>query len=171
MDTQTLKLLAKYNERTNAEMNALIAGLDDDAWRRQFDGYFKSVKSMCNHLYIGDYNWLRRFSGLRDFAYAKDPLLAPRIGFGERVVGTVENYLAMRKVLDAKITEFAEEVTEADFEKTLEYRDSGNNPHARNFGGLVLHFFTHQTHHRGMVSLYLEFLGVENDYANLCDLL
>jgi hypothetical protein len=25
----------------------------------------------------------------------------------------------------------------------------------------------HKTHHRGMISLYLEFLGKENDYSNL----
>lgn len=171
MDKQTVELLARYNEKTNAAMNALIARLSDEQWNTKYDGFFKSVKSQCNHLYIGDYNWLKRFSLLRPFEYAKDPLLSRQIGFGERVVDAVEDYLAMRAALDRKIGEFASEVLPEEFGKILEYRDSGGNAHARNFGGLILHFFNHQTHHRGMISLYLEFLGVENDYANLCDLL
>lgn len=171
MDTQTLDLLARYNAQANAAMNGLIAPLNDEQWRRKFDGYFKSVKSMCNHLYIGDYNWLQRFSGLRGFEYINDPLLERKIAFSERVVDTVEHYLAMRETLDRKILEFAAQVRPEDFDKKLVYFDSGNNRHERNFGGLILHFFNHQTHHRGMISLYLEFLGVENDFNNLCDLL
>ncbi len=171
MDTQTLDLLARYNAKANAAMNALIAPLGDEAWRKKFDGYFSSVKSMCNHIYIGDHNWLRRFAGLREFAYAKDPLLAGKIGFDERVVGTVGEYLAMRETLDRKILEFAAEVRPDDFGKKLAYLDSHGDRHERDFGGLVLHFFNHQTHHRGMVSLYLEFLGVPNDFNNLYDLL
>jgi uncharacterized damage-inducible protein DinB len=31
--------------------------------------------------------------------------------------------------------------------------------------------FNHQTHHRGMISLYLDMLGKENDFSNLFVLL
>jgi uncharacterized damage-inducible protein DinB len=30
---------------------------------------------------------------------------------------------------------------------------------------LIIHMFNHQTHHRGMVSLYLELLRVENGFS------
>ena len=33
--------------------------------------------------------------------------------------------------------------------------------------GLLIHLFNHQTHHRGMISLYLEMLGKENNYNNI----
>ena len=34
-------------------------------------------------------------------------------------------------------------------------------------GGLILHMFNHQTHHRGMIALYLDILGKENDFSSL----
>jgi uncharacterized damage-inducible protein DinB len=41
----------------------------------------------------------------------------------------------------------------------------------REFGGLVLHVFNHETHHRGMIALYLDMLGKANDFSNLVHLL
>jgi uncharacterized damage-inducible protein DinB len=33
--------------------------------------------------------------------------------------------------------------------------------------GLLIHLFNHETHHRAMVSIYLEMLGKANDYNNV----
>jgi uncharacterized damage-inducible protein DinB len=37
--------------------------------------------------------------------------------------------------------------------------------------GPLLHFFNHQTHHRGMIALALDQLSVPNDYSNFSKLL
>jgi uncharacterized damage-inducible protein DinB len=171
MDTRTALLLARYNSSVNLKMNALIEGLSAEAWDRGLGGFFPSVHSLCNHLYIGDLNWLKRFSALRDFEYAKSPLLASIPKFSETAVGTVAEYLAKRAALDELLGAFATELTDGDLAKDLSYVDSHGTEHRRNFGGLVLHCFNHQSHHRGMVSVYLEMLGVPNDFANLMDLL
>lgn len=152
-------------------MNAHIRELSDEQWRRPFGGYFKSVKSLCNHVWLGDYNWLKRFSALRPFEWAKDPFFDRDLPFSSRVLEGIESYLELRSSLDLKLASFASEVAEEDFSKTLSYVDSRGSPHARNFGGLILHCFNHQTHHRGMVSLYLELLGIGNDFNNLTEVL
>jgi len=171
MDTQTVKLLAKYNAETNAQMNKIISGISNDQWEMKFKGYFNSIKLMCNHVYIGDFTWLQRFSRLRSFDYAKNPVFAKQIKFSEVVVGNVGEYLALRKELDNLIIRFADEVAALDFEKNLAYVDSHGTKYEKNFGGLILHAFNHQTHHRGMISLYLEEMGIANDYSNMGNLL
>lgn len=171
MDTQTAKLLAKYNAETNSQMNKIISGISSDQWEKKFNGYFNSIKLMCNHVYIGDFNWLQRFSRLRSFDYAKDPVFAKQIKFSEVVFGNVGEYLAMRKEIDNLMIRFADEVSAPDFEKNLAYVDSEGTKYERNFGNLILHVFNHETHHRGMISLYLEEMGMANDYSNMSNLL
>lgn len=171
MDLATPRLLATYNESANRRMNVLLEPLGAEEWEREFFGYFKTLKGLCNHLYISDFVWLRRFSGFRDFSYTKNALLAADIAFGMTVIADPKDYIAKRESLDGLLAEFAKEITERDFAATLSYKDSGGNPHRKNFGSLVLHMFNHETHHRGMISLYLEGLGIENDFNSLSDLI
>jgi len=167
MDVDTLRLLARYNEKTNGEMNALVSRLDADQWNHAFDTFFPSVHATCNHIYIADFAWLKRFSGLRNFRYIKDGVFNREIGFTDDVFAAREDYPAKRQHLDTLITAFADEVTDADLGQSLTYKDLRGVENTRNFGGLILHMFNHQTHHRGMISVYLEMLGISNDYSNL----
>ncbi len=171
MYVSTFALLARYNRETNAEMNGFIRQLDDGQWNREFKGYFNSVKALCNHLYISDFTWLKRFSGLRDFLYIKSPLFREDVRFGTVVLEGVEDYIEKRERLDEMIVRFTSEIVPADFDRLLSFTDSHGVSHEKPFGGLVLHFFNHQTHHRGMISLYLEHMDIANDYSSLMNLL
>jgi uncharacterized damage-inducible protein DinB len=73
----------------------------------------------------------------------------------------------MRPELDDKIISFVNELEPADLEKQLTYTSSEGGSHTKKMEGLVLHVFNHQTHHRGMISLYLEMLGKENDFSGI----
>ena len=170
MDTRTLKLFAEYNRKTNSDMNAIIQKLQADQWDQEFKGYFNSIKSLCNHIYLADFNWLKRFSKLRKFSYIDNPLFNQELSFSSVPFETIEGYLDKRKVLDAQITQFVNEIAREDLDKYLEYTDSHGKVHRRLFGGLVLHCFNHQTHHRGMISIYLENMGISNDYSNLVNI-
>jgi len=54
---------------------------------------------------------------------------------------------------------------------SLTYIDSHGNEYTKNFGGLIIHMFNHETHHRGMISLYLENLGIDNDFNSFNQIL
>ena len=171
MNVKTIKLLAEYNKITNRKMNDFIKTLTNEQWTKKFGGFFNSIQLLCNHLYIGDFNWLKRFSKLREYTYIENNIFERNINFDEIVFNNIDEYVKMREILDNDITKFANEVTEDDLVKILEYTDSHGNKHRKNFGFLILHTFNHQTHHRGMISIYLEELGIENDYSNLSGIL
>lgn len=170
MDLGTCRLLAQYNQWANAGMGAHIKDLDETQWRKAFVGYFPSLEAQCNHLYIADFNWLKRLALARDFPYRRVALLQGERHFGTRVFGEVPAYLSHRAELDDLIIRFAGELEAPDLEKVFAYHDSAGTRQERQFGGAALHFFNHQTHHRGMISAYLEGLGIENDYSNLIEL-
>ena len=169
MDIETLHLLSKYNEITNHKMNEIIEKLKDEQWDYKFNGFFNSIKILCNHIYICDFNWLKRFSKLRNFYFNRKGLFDKDIKFSELAFENIGTYKNKRIELDSEINEFVNEVTSEDLPKQLKYIDSHGREYIRNFGGLIIHMFNHETHHRGMISIYLEELGIANDYSNLMD--
>jgi len=148
-------------------MNEIIRTLENDEWQKEFKGYFNSIRSMCNHIYIGDFNWLKRFSKLKDFEFINNSIFNLDIKFSESVFHSKDEYLEKRKILDNYINDFINEIDNIDLGSNLIYKDSKGNEYNKNFGKLIIHMFNHQTHHRGMISIYLEEMGIENDYSNL----
>lgn len=170
MDIRTLKLFAEYNRKTNSDMDAIIQKLQAYQWNQEFKGYFNSIRSLCNHIYLADFIWLKRFSKLRKFSYIDNALFNQELHFGSTAFETIGEYLDKRKVLDARIIGFVDEIAQKDLDEYLEYKDSHGKVYRKLFGGLVLHCFNHQTHHRGMISIYLENMGISNDYSNLVNI-
>jgi uncharacterized damage-inducible protein DinB len=167
MDKKTVSLLAKYNQAANEKMDASIKTLTSEEWDRNLGGFFKSVRELCSHLYVCDYIILKRHFKLRDFKLGKDGFFDREYTFRDVLFPAKEEYLSKRPELDKKIIDFGEELTEEDFTKLLRFTDSKGNLQEKNFGGAVLHGFNHETHHRGMISLYLEILGKPNDFSGI----
>ena len=167
MDIQTCSLFARYNQATNVRMDLLLSKLDDSLWKQEFGGYFKSIKEVCNHIYIADFFWLKRFGKLRSFAYIEAPLFNQVLKFGTNPLEELPDYLQIRVEFDNIIIQFTNELVQDDLAMTLSYADSKGVQHTRNAGGCMLHMFNHQTHHRGMISVYLDSLHIDNDYSNL----
>lgn len=170
MTTDTVKLLARYNRHANAEMGRLLAGLSVEEWNQALGGYYPSIRAIGSHIFQGDVTWLKRFGTLRPFRYLDHPIFQRTLTWGELLFPTFADYERDRQVVDDLLTRFAEEVIPEDFPQTLRYKNYQGVEQARQFGGLVLHLFNHQTHHRGMVSLYLDMLGKPNDFSNIIPL-
>ncbi|MDR1180064.1 MAG: DinB family protein [Spirochaetales bacterium] len=167
MDRAVVDLLVEYNRSANERMNAVIKTLTAEEWNRDLGGFFKSVRGLCSHLYVTDYLLLRRHFGLRDFKLSSDAFFSREYSFSDLLFPEVEEYLAARVEMDGKIRDFCSELTEEDFTRTLKLVDSQGTPMEKNFGGALLHGFNHETHHRGMISLYLEQMGKANDFSSL----
>lgn len=160
IDARAFKILAEYNRHANSEMNGIIRNLQPDQWNQEFRGFYNSIKALCNHIYLADFFWLKRFSRLRRFSYIGDELFTQELRFGMIVFETIGEYLEKRQAIDAQFVAFVSEVTQKDLDEYLEFTDSRGQGRRGLFGGLVLHCFNHQTHHRGMISIYLEYMGV-----------
>ena len=118
-------LWAKYNKVANEKMDSVIGTLSPQEWEKSLGGYFQSVRRLCSHLYTSDYNWLKRFSGIRDFAVFKDPLFDRESydNFSEILFEDMGEYLVSRPILDDKIITFANEITEGDLDSLIKYTD------------------------------------------------
>ena len=168
MNKEAFVLFAKYNKTVNEKMNEIVKTLSPEEWDKNLGGYFKSVRGLCSHLYVCDFNWLKRFSKLRDFNIFKEAFFGREpYSFQEVLFQNSGDYLAARPVLDEKIIAFADEIADADIHTCLKYIDSHGTAYEKIFGGLALHSFNHSTFHKGMISLYLEMLGRENDFGSL----
>jgi uncharacterized damage-inducible protein DinB len=148
-------------------MGRVLAQLTDEEWNRVLGGYYPSIRSLCSHLFISDLAWLRRFATLRPFAYAQHAIVRRNPVWDELLFPSFRDYDADRKALDECFIRLAEEVAPEDLPKRLRYKNFKGIDQDRGFGGLILHAFNHETHHRGMISLYLDMLGKENDFSNL----
>ena len=166
MPKNTFKILANYNKITNELMNNIIKEMPEEEWNKIFSGYFKTIHELCSHIYICDFNWLKRFKLLRNFAIHDKSIFEKNYNFSEIIFNNINEYILMRKELDEILIEFVNELKEDDFDKILKFTDSKGIKNERKMEPLVTHVFNHQAHHRGMISLYMEMLGIENDYSS-----
>ena len=77
----------------------------------------------------------------------------------------------VRQDLDAFTMDWAESLTQAQLASPLVYRNMAGDAHAKNLGALALHFFNHQTHHRGQATTLLSQAGVDVGVTDLLALI
>ena len=172
MQKKLLSLFVNYNKTANNTMDGIIKTLSKEEWEKPLGGYFPSVRSICSHLYLCDFNWLKRFKNVRSFTTLDNPFFdRDNYPYSVTLFEDMEEYLGKRPDMDSRMISFVDELTDADLDKVLKYTDPKGRNFERNFGGCVLHFMNHDTHHRGMLSLYLEMLGRENDFNSLVQIL
>jgi uncharacterized damage-inducible protein DinB len=167
METKYFGLLAYYNKEANGLMNNIIKNITEEEWNKNFPGFYKSIHEICSHIYISDHNWLNRYKLLRHFNCLDDKHFEKSYSFTEVIFNDINEYINMRIELDNKIIEFIGEITTNDLENILKYSNSKGIKFEKRMDGLLIHLFNHETHHRAMVSLYLEMLGKANDYNNV----
>lgn len=66
-----------------------------------------------------------------------------------------------RQWLDQLTLDWSAVLGEADLDHVLAYRNSKGVPAQKPFFSLLMHFFNHQTHHRGQVTTLLAQAGVD----------
>lgn len=162
-------LLAQYNEWMNAKLYDAAGLLAPDALAADRGAFFGSIIGTLNHIVAGDTIWLQRFAMHPARFDALQPLLeqpAP-----DALTAIYSNDLAelaaRRKVLDAMIGQWVAALADADLEHVLAYKNTKGVPSQKRFGSLVLHFFNHQTHHRGQASTLLSQAGVDIGVTDL----
>ena len=139
------RMLARYNRIANERLYETCALLDAGEYRRERDGSFGSIHALLNHVLPADRIWMSRFAG------------------GGRTTPPLNTVLfdvfaelrAARAVQDAEMESFFEQADGSFLEKPLSYRNSLGKECVEQVPVAVLHFFNHQTHHRGQVHVML----------------
>jgi uncharacterized damage-inducible protein DinB len=156
-------LLAGYNRWMNAGIYDAAARLDAESLARDRGAFFHSILGTLNHIVVGDTIWLKRYALHADFAPAlaevvaqPDPQRLDQILFAD-----LAELCAHREWLDGQISGFVGGLSEADFATVVSFRSMAGVPSSKQLSHLLLHFFNHQTHHRGQVTTLLSQAGVD----------
>ena len=155
-------IMAEYNQWMNAKLYAAAAALPSEELRRERGAFFGSLLGTLNHIMAGDTLWLQRFAKHPAGFPLLDPVRAitPPTSLTQSLFDDFTAMQAHRHRLDQVIVDWAASITEADLDHLLDYRNSrGEN--RRQFFALLMHFFNHQTHHRGQATTLLSQAGVD----------
>lgn len=133
--------LAQYNTLANQALYTTCAELDDVTRKQIRPAFFKSIHGTLNHILVADKIWLNRFSGK----------IAPSMGLDTILYEDFEELWQARIVEDERIQSFANSLSEATLDQSLQYVNSAGMKHTDPMPLILAHFFNHQTHHRGQV--------------------
>jgi uncharacterized damage-inducible protein DinB len=166
-------LMASYNEWMNAKLIAAAATLSTEELAVNRGAFFGSIFGTFSHLIVGDRIWLRRFSTHPARHPALDPIrdLPQPSSLDEILFSDFNELAAHRAMLDSVIRRWSESLTDADLERVLSYRTSKGAVMTKPFESLIMHFFNHQTHHRGQITTLLHQAGLDVGVTDLLALI
>jgi uncharacterized damage-inducible protein DinB len=151
------RLLARYNEWMNGKVYAAAAELSAAELTLDRQAFFGSIIGTLNHLVVGDTIWLKRFAkhpsapvSLEIMRQQPAPIALNQILFSE-----LAELRAHRQLIDWAILAWTDEMNPADLTVPLAYTNTKGTTFRRDFASLLVHYFNHQTHHRGQASTLL----------------
>ena len=161
--------MAAYNEWMNAKLYEAAGRLPAQALAADRGAFFRSIIGTLNHIAVADTIWLQRFAKHPSHHEALEPVRhLPAPGSLDEILfsdlGALYDY---RKRLDEAIDAWAAALTEADLLQVLHYRSMKGVAAQKRFAGIVVHFFNHQTHHRGQATTLLSQAGQDVGVTDL----
>jgi uncharacterized damage-inducible protein DinB len=139
------RMLARYNRIANEGLYEQCGQLDPDEYLRERQGSFGSIHRLLNHMLLGDQIWMSRFAGGGSTTPPLNSILCE----------TFAALKSARTEQDASIEAFFEGADSGFLDRPLSYTNSQGKHYVEAAPRAVLHFFNHQTHHRGQVHVML----------------
>jgi uncharacterized damage-inducible protein DinB len=132
--------------------------------------FFGSILGTLNHLLVADTIWLKRFAAHPANYPALEALRQAALptSLDQCLFTDFQELAAHRTWLDRLIVAWAASIAEMDLDHALSYANTKGVHASRNFFSLLMHFFNHQTHHRGQATTLLSQAGCD---VGLTDLL
>jgi len=173
IDRGQIALLATYNAWMNERLYAIAARLPPDQLNRDRGAFFGSIFGTLNHIAVADTIWLRRFSTLsmQSAVLARVAELPVPTALDAPLFTELSGLAGYRKKLDDLICLWAEALAEEDLLRPLRYASMQGSPANKRLGDVILHFFNHQTHHRGQVTTLLSQAGQDIGITDLIALI
>ena len=166
-------LMASYNTWMNAKLYDAVTRLSADQLNENRGAFFGSVLGTLNHIVVADRIWLRRFS---EHPSCRETLAPVRVlplpqSLDAVLFDRLDELSQHRKLLDGLIEHWMNGLNDSDLDDVLCYANLKGVQICKRFSGLVLHFFNHQTHHRGQATTLLSQFGKDVGVTDLFALL
>ncbi len=171
--TEHIALMANYNQWMNRKLYDAALTLTDAELARDRQAFFGSILGTLNHLALGDTVWLKRFAQhpagyavLAPLNAVSAPADLKQLAFAD-----IRELAAHRSWLDQLIVDWSHTVQEIDLDHRLHYSNMRGVSADKNFFSLLVHFFNHQTHHRGQATTLLTQAGLDVGTTDLLALI
>jgi uncharacterized damage-inducible protein DinB len=152
------RLMSRYNRWMNEKLYDVCDLLDDEMRREDRGAPFTSIHGTLNHLLLTDRVWMGRFTGVPCSFQSLD----------QELYADWNALRRERRCTDDDIEQWVELLTEESFDEVLHFRSMSAKRDMSLPGSVcIVHFFNHQTHHRGQLTTLLEQCGVDFGVTDL----
>ena len=165
IDIGYVRTMAAYNAEMNRRLYGAASRLGDARRREDRGAFWGSIHGTFNHLLWGDGVWLHRFTGAPP---------APSIGIKDsrNLYADFADMQAARVALDSAITAWADTLRPDWLRGTMTWFSGGAGRElTKPQDLLVVHFFNHQTHHRGQAHALITEAGEQTGDTDLAFIL
>jgi uncharacterized damage-inducible protein DinB len=142
MDTQTARMLARYNSWANRLLFDAAAGLPAAELVKERQTLFKTMIGTLNHNLVIDLIWQAHLEGRAHSFEARNVVLHPELPALWRA----------QQAIDAWYIAWSEAQTEASLGEELPFVFIGGEASAMTRGEMLLHIINHTSYHRGWVA-------------------
>lgn len=144
--------MARYNHWQNSQLKGFLAALSNEELTRERGAFFGSILGTANHLLWGDWIWMSRF----------DKGQGPGGGIPESSSLCIDlaEWLPLRDQIDQRTTQWAASLNDEDLRGPFTWFSAAKEADVtKPYAQCVIHFFNHQTHHRGQLHQMLTETG------------
>jgi uncharacterized damage-inducible protein DinB len=158
-----LALMANYNQWMNDKLYRAAEALPAGELEADRGAFFGSLLGTLNHLITADTIWLQRFAAHAVQHSALDPARAmpAPTSLTEQFSDDLATLWTRRSALDGVIVQWIGQLSDDDLQSVLHYKRMNGETYAKPLALVLLHFFNHQTHHRGQATTLLSQAGVD----------
>ena len=150
--------MARYNQWMNGGLYSAAETLTPEQRRSECGLFFGSIYNTLNHLLVCDLMWLARFKN--------EPVTVKSLT--QELFGDYAQLRHAREQTDKDIIAWAQNLALSPPPERLNYVSlSSNTERNVDFAQAIVHFFNHQTHHRGQVTAALSQKGVDCGVTDL----
>jgi uncharacterized damage-inducible protein DinB len=158
IDAGYARTMARYNRWMNERVYECCGRLGEEQRKRDARAFFKSIHGTLNHLLLGDRVWMGRFVG---------PVFRPA-SLGDELYADFDELRRERNRTDDAIDAWASTLTDETLRGELRYTSIVDPaPRRMPMALAVVHFFNHQTHHRGQLTTLLMQQGIDPGATDL----
>ena len=161
---------ATYNGSVNQSVLKLLEPLRKEQIMMETKAYYPSIFETLFHNMISDLNWLKRY---RDAFKENKALINSKLisleekGLRKEFESDYTKLFRYRKQMDDVIIQFVNELDESKMYSVIKYKNYKGEDVEKEIWKTLLHWFNHQTHHRGQISVLLDMVGVDHDYSSM----
>lgn len=164
--------MARYNAWMNDKLFEAASQLTEEALMLDRQAFFGSLFGTLNHIAVADTVWLKRFAdALPHSTLAAAQTLPMPQALDNWLFNDFPNLRRYRQSLDQIIQQWAAELTDTDLSHSLHYTNMQGIAAHKPLDGVLMHFFNHQTHHRGQATTLLVQAGQDVGVTDLITLI